>query len=122
MLFSSYVYVAHTNITTGLLIHERSKAYRTSDDMKKVFQYFKVLLAIFIHFVLLVVYVIAYRFLPSVVQPFLTAALTLLTFIFRKVLLSLTDVFPLEMAMLISSFWIENIADFFYTLAYPRYA
>jgi len=108
------------NHLIGLVIHERSKAYRTSDDLKKVLQFFKCVLTIFIHFVLLCVYVISYRYIPSEVQPALTAVLTLMTFVFRKILLSLTDVFPLEMAMLISSFWIENMADLFYTFAYPR--
>jgi hypothetical protein len=32
-------------------------------------------------------------------------------FIMRKVLLALTDMFPIEMAMLISSLWVTNLTD-----------
>jgi hypothetical protein len=113
------VFVCYATVFVGLIIHQRSKMYRTSDDFKKLLQYAKVLVAIFVHIVFLCGYVIAYRYVPSEAQPVLTFILTLATFIFRKILLSLTDVFPLEMAMLIASFWIENMADVFYTLAYP---
>lgn len=37
--------------------------------------------------------------------------MTIGVFIIRKVMLALTDVFPLDTAMLISGFWVENIYD-----------
>lgn len=53
------------------------------------------------------------------VQGMLTGLLSFITFIFKKVLLSLTDKYPIEIAMVISGLWIENLVDIFITLAYP---
>lgn len=45
--------------------------------------------------------------------------LAFITFIFKKVLLALTDNYPIEIAMVISGLWLENLLDIFITLAYP---
>src|SRR5690606_673303 len=74
---------------------------------------------IFFHFLGLVGYIIAYRYLPGAAQPFLTLGLIISVFILRKVLLAFTSIFPLPIAMLISSLWIENMSDMFQVLVYP---
>ena len=68
---------------------------------------------------MLIGYIIGYRYSPSGVQIGLTVTLQIVIFIYRKVLLALTKNFPIDIAMLISGFWIPNLADMFTTLAYP---
>ena len=52
-------------------------------------------------------------------QPLLNLILALSLFGFRRVVLSLTDLFPLEEAMLISGLWVQSMNDMFVALAYP---
>eukprot|EP00210_Caulerpa_lentillifera_P001378 g1326.t1 len=79
----------------------------------KILQYF----AMF--WIVLVGYIIANSSSDSSAQGFLTVALSIITFIFKKIFLGLTDHYPLEIAMVIAGLWLENIVDLFIALAYP---
>ncbi len=68
-------------------------------------------MTLFVHLSILVVYVISFREAPDDIQPVLTFALAIVTFINRKIVLGFTDPFPLELAMLISGFWVNNMSD-----------
>jgi len=111
--------ICYFTVFLNLYIHLKAKEEKTTNDLPALFQYAKIVLAIFVHIVVLTLYIIAFALVPSGFQPVLTFFLAIITFFFRKLLLSLTDVFPLEMAMLIASFWVENMDDMFQTLAYP---
>lgn len=52
------------------------------------------------------------RAVPHRPQNILPPARGIALFVFRKIVLSLTDAFPLDIAMLLSGFWCENIDDF----------
>ena len=79
----------------------------------------KILIYFLLFWMVLVGYIIANGSTDSRAQGFLTVALTIITFIFKKIFLSLTDSYPIEVGMVISGLWLENIVDLFITLAYP---
>ena len=79
----------------------------------------KILIYFLLFWMVLVGYIIANGSTTSRAQGFLTVALTIITFIFKKIFLSLTDSYPIEVGMVISGLWLENIVDLFITLAYP---
>ena len=83
--------------------------------------YLKVALVVFIHFLWLIAFIIGYREARwiAAVQPLLNFGMAIVVFIFKKILLHITDPFPLEPAMLISALWIQNLSDIFQALAYP---
>eukprot|EP01088_Endostelium_zonatum_P014982 TRINITY_DN3485_c0_g1_i1.p1 TRINITY_DN3485_c0_g1~~TRINITY_DN3485_c0_g1_i1.p1 ORF type:complete len:664 (+),score=134.96 TRINITY_DN3485_c0_g1_i1:109-2100(+) len=82
-------------------------------------RYGSIQVTLFIMFVMLIAYIIGYRYVPPGIQILLTIVLQMCIFIYRKSLLALTKSFPIDVAMLISGFWIPNLADMFTTLAYP---
>eukprot|EP01119_Soliformovum_irregulare_P023897 TRINITY_DN8443_c0_g1_i1.p1 TRINITY_DN8443_c0_g1~~TRINITY_DN8443_c0_g1_i1.p1 ORF type:complete len:576 (-),score=141.85 TRINITY_DN8443_c0_g1_i1:21-1706(-) len=103
------------------------RTYKTEEDKKMslikfnglFLRFVKILIAFFIFFLILVVYIYGYSFANGAAgQKLLPFAMTIGIFIFRKVMLSLTDPFPLEIAMFISGFWVENIYDMFQVMAY----
>ncbi|KAL6068271.1 L-cystine transporter [Balamuthia mandrillaris] len=100
----------------GLWVMERIISDKSVHGMVR---FFVVKMVILLNFVILACYVLAFREVSADIQPVLTATLAILPFILRKVLLSLTEPFPIEIAMLISGFWINNMNDMFQTLAYP---
>ncbi|KAL6075960.1 L-cystine transporter [Balamuthia mandrillaris] len=105
---------------TGVILYEYFFVQkRTKAQLAKSLNYLKIAIAIFIHIGILTSYIVAYREVPSSVQPALTFTLAIITFILRKTLLSFTDPYPLEIAMLIAALWAENMDDMFQTLAYP---
>lgn len=85
----------------------------------KLHTFIKILVYFAVFWIVLVGYIIANASSDSAAQGLLTAALTLLTFIFKKIFLSLTDDYPIEIAMVIAGLWLENIVDLFIALAYP---
>ncbi|ELR18807.1 uncharacterized protein ACA1_151090 [Acanthamoeba castellanii str. Neff] len=118
------IFICYAATFAGLLIHEfvkrcLGKRNRTPNYLRKIAQYGKVVFALFVHLLILTGYVIGYRYVSSTVQPILSFSLAISVFIMRKVLLALTDMFPIEMAMLISSLWVTNLTDMCQTLAFP---
>eukprot|EP01090_Pellita_catalonica_P014192 TRINITY_DN3558_c0_g1_i2.p1 TRINITY_DN3558_c0_g1~~TRINITY_DN3558_c0_g1_i2.p1 ORF type:complete len:390 (-),score=38.36 TRINITY_DN3558_c0_g1_i2:27-1196(-) len=103
----------------GLFINEFFRKDRGPSFGRAFLKYVLVAFFVYVHVLILTMYIITFREAPSFVQPFLTLTLAIVTFVFRKVLLSLTDDFPIEVAMLIAGLWIENMDDMFQTLAYP---
>lgn len=95
----------------GVLLVEWLRNNRGPKFLKAFFQYVKVAATVYFYVIILVAYVVGYAEVPSEVQPGLTLSLAIVTFIFRKILLSLTDKFPIEMAMLISGLWVANLND-----------
>jgi hypothetical protein len=67
----------------------------------------------------LAAYMIANAFSDSVGQGFITVALAVIGFIFKKILLQMADPINLETAMLVAGLWVENLGDVFVTLAFP---
>uniref|UniRef100_A0A7S1TE76 Transmembrane protein n=1 Tax=Compsopogon caeruleus TaxID=31354 RepID=A0A7S1TE76_9RHOD len=67
-------------------------------------------------------YTIAYREASPAGQGGLVIALAFLTFIVRRVSLSLYDPYPLDIATLVAGLWFQNISDLFQTLAFPQVA
>jgi hypothetical protein len=82
--------------------------------------YCKVMFFLLVFYALMVIYIIAFRFASSNLQFILPVCSGLTTFIFRKVFLTATEPFPLEPAMVISGFWVENIEDMFSVMVYPQ--
>lgn len=87
--------------------------------LSKLRTFEKILIYFALFWLVLLGYIIANGSIESSAQGLLTVALTVITFIFKKIFLSLTDSYPLEVAMVIAGLWLENIVDLFITLAYP---
>eukprot|EP01025_Chloroclados_australasicus_P015145 TRINITY_DN1720_c0_g3_i1.p1 TRINITY_DN1720_c0_g3~~TRINITY_DN1720_c0_g3_i1.p1 ORF type:complete len:591 (+),score=57.26 TRINITY_DN1720_c0_g3_i1:168-1940(+) len=68
---------------------------------------------------ILMLYIIMNDLVDSRYTGFFTFVLAIITFIGKKVLLAFTDKYPMEVAMVISGLWLENLEDLFVTLAYP---
>eukprot|EP00026_Physarum_polycephalum_P003647 Phypoly_transcript_03660.p1 GENE.Phypoly_transcript_03660~~Phypoly_transcript_03660.p1 ORF type:complete len:575 (+),score=70.62 Phypoly_transcript_03660:405-2129(+) len=86
---------------------------------KNFWQFVKVAVSFLVFFLILLLYMWAYQHVGSGLgQKLLPFGMTIGVFIVRKVILALTDDFPLDTAMLISGFWVENIYDMFQTMAY----
>ncbi|GMH37569.1 hypothetical protein BSKO_05442 [Bryopsis sp. KO-2023] len=82
-------------------------------------QFVKIMATFAIFWFILLGYIIANGEITSSFQGLLTAALAFITFIFKKILLAQTDTYPIEIAMVISGLWLENVVDIFIALAYP---
>eukprot|EP00050_Salpingoeca_kvevrii_P012741 m.24546 g.24546 ORF g.24546 m.24546 type:complete len:624 (-) comp4287_c0_seq1:139-2010(-) len=82
----------------------------------------KVVIAVSTYIIVLTIWVVTYRNSSGFGQALLAYLPLILVFIWKKILLSITDVFPLELAMLISGFWLENLDDIFQTLVFPSVA
>lgn len=79
----------------------------------------KILICFLTLWIILLAYILANATSSGVGQGFLTVALTIITFIYKKIFLAFTDVYPIEVAMVISGLWLENLVDLFIFLAYP---
>ncbi|CAD7700692.1 unnamed protein product [Ostreobium quekettii] len=85
-----------------------------------IYRQFVRIMATFVVFMLILwAYIIANTNTDGSGQGFYTVALAIITFIFKKVFLAMTDPYPIEIAMVISGLWLENLVDVFITLAYP---
>lgn len=83
------------------------------------FRRFMTLLILYIP--LLAGYVIAYREITSSLgQSMLSFALALVTFVYRRIMLSRLDPFPLDTSQLFAGFWVQNLADCTSILAFPQ--
>lgn len=80
----------------------------------------RVLIPLLFFLLILVGYVYVYDVATNEGQAWLVVGIAFLTFVFRRVELGLLDVFPLELSMLISGFWFQNLSDMLQTLAFPR--
>lgn len=82
------------------------------------FARFMLLLILYIPF--LVGFVIAYRETESLVQSLISFAFAFLTFVYRRIMLSRLDPFPLDASQLLSGFWVQNLSDCVTILAFPQ--
>ncbi|CAN8074274.1 unnamed protein product [Agarophyton chilense] len=68
-------------------------------------------------------YTIVYRETSSgTLQSFVAFMFTFVTFVYRRVMLSKLDPFPLEISQLLSGFWVQNLGDLTTILAFPQVA
>ena len=84
-------------------------------DMLK--RYVKIIFTVGLFVCILGVWIVFYKSATSRQQAYLPFVLFIVVFIFKKTLLSLTDPYPFEIAMLISGFWIENLFNTFQVCA-----
>lgn len=86
------------------------------------FARFMVLLILYIP--MLVGFVIAYRETTdsSTLQSFISFAFAFLTFIYRRIMLSRLDPFHLDVSQLVAGFWVQNLGDCTFILAFPQVA
>ncbi|KAH3757761.1 hypothetical protein Pelo_10438 [Pelomyxa schiedti] len=84
-----------------------------------ILQGFKVAMVLLAFLIVLIGYVWSFHFVQSTRQFILPFALAMFVFIFRKTVLSLTDRFSIETAMVISGLWVESLADMFRVMAIP---
>ncbi len=77
------------------------------------------IIIITIYVIMLTFWVILYREVGRKGRAILPFLLLLIVFIFKKVLLSATDTFPITIAMLIAGLWLENLDDVFQTVVFP---
>lgn len=88
-------------------------------QLHSFFRRFMVLLILYIP--LLSGFVIAYRNTDSSLgQAGLSFAFALATFIYRRIMLSRLDPFPLEYAQLYAGFWVQNLGDCTSVLSLPQ--
>eukprot|EP00168_Porphyra_purpurea_P001100 TRINITY_DN1140_c0_g1_i3.p1 TRINITY_DN1140_c0_g1~~TRINITY_DN1140_c0_g1_i3.p1 ORF type:complete len:587 (-),score=195.25 TRINITY_DN1140_c0_g1_i3:142-1791(-) len=91
------------------------------EERKKVWHFFlHFQVPLLFHISALTLYMIAYRSASAVVQGILVFALNLFTFIFRRIMLSLLDAYPLELTMLLSGLWIQSLADVVQAFSFPQ--
>ncbi|CAD7701521.1 unnamed protein product [Ostreobium quekettii] len=87
--------------------------------MKIYWSFVRLMMVFMIFWLLMLAYIIANANTESAGQGVLTFVLAIVTFIFKKILLAMTDVYPIEVAMVLSGLWLENLVDLFIVLAYP---
>lgn len=93
--------------------------YDLRDKLHSFFRRFMVLLILFLP--LLSAFVIAYRETESsLVQAALSFGFALVTFVYRRIMLSRLDPFPLESSQLYAGFWVQNLGDCTTILALPQ--
>ncbi|GAB0489727.1 hypothetical protein MMPV_000952 [Pyropia vietnamensis] len=91
------------------------------DERSNVWTFFtRFQLPLLFHITTLTLYMVVYRSAKPAVQGLLVFALNLFTFIFRRVMLSLLDPYPLELTMLLSGLWIQSLADMVQTFSFPQ--
>lgn len=92
------------------------------DLRQLVHSFFRRFMTLIILFVpILVGYIIAYREISSSIgQSGLSFAFTFVTFIYRRVMLSRLDPFPLDISQLLAGFWVQNMSDSALILAFPQ--
>lgn len=98
VLFLFVLYIA-----LKLSYPEQSKACDT------FFRRFVLLVALYVP--ILVAYLIAFRESGSILQSLLNFAIAFITFIYRRVMLSKLDPFPLDIAQLFAGLWVQNMYD-----------
>lgn len=74
-------------------------------------------MAVLLSFVIL--YIFAYRYSDSAGQTVLPLNLAVVTYLCKKAMLKVTEPFPLEQAMFVSGFVVENAEDMFSVMAFP---
>lgn len=99
-----------------------SMYFAYSDKREIVHSFFRrFMLLLILYIPLLVGYVIAYREITSsTLQSFIAFCLAFITFIYRRVMLSRLDPFPLEFSQLMAGFWVQNLSDTAAILAFPQ--
>lgn len=112
--------VAYSTAFIGAYLIEYFDSTKPPGWQTLFWKFLRIACANFVHLTALCVYVIFFREVPADVQPVLSLGLAIFTFINRKAILSFSDHFPLELGMLISGFWVNNMTDMFQTLAYPN--
>lgn len=91
------------------------------DERAKVWAFFTHFqLPLLFHITALTLYMVVYRSASALAQGVLVFALNLFTFIFRRIMLSLLDAYPLELTMLLSGLWIQSLADMVQTFSFPQ--
>eukprot|EP00177_Eucheuma_denticulatum_P007458 GFKZ01013576.1.p1 GENE.GFKZ01013576.1~~GFKZ01013576.1.p1 ORF type:complete len:570 (-),score=44.55 GFKZ01013576.1:1316-2857(-) len=92
------------------------------DLRKEVHSFFRrFMLLLILYIPLLSGFVIAYRETESsALQSFLSFAFAFITFIYRRVMLSRLDPFPLDLSQLLAGFWVQNLGDSTFILAFPQ--
>lgn len=115
--------IALTTCYLCLYLSMRLVAYADmSDKVDQFFRRFMLLLVLYIP--LLSAFVIAYREAnssgSSVAQSALSFTFTFATFIYRRIMLSRLDPYPLDAAQLFSGFWVQNLGDCTTILAFPQ--
>eukprot|EP01097_Dermamoeba_algensis_P004022 TRINITY_DN268_c0_g1_i1.p1 TRINITY_DN268_c0_g1~~TRINITY_DN268_c0_g1_i1.p1 ORF type:complete len:316 (+),score=49.09 TRINITY_DN268_c0_g1_i1:26-973(+) len=81
--------------------------------------YWRVIITFMLFVSILTLFIFAFRYGNSLAQRFLSPLLAFVIFIFKIVLLAITDELPLETQMLIAALWLENIEDVLQTIAFP---
>lgn len=69
---------------------------------------------------LLTGYIIAYREVSGVAQSALSFGFAFVIFVYRRIMLSRLDPFPLDMSQLLAGFWVQNLGDCTAILAFPQ--
>ncbi len=64
-------------------------------------------------------WVIAYREFGRKGRALLPFLLLIIVYIFKRMLLSASDGFPITIAILIAGLWVENLDDVFQTVVFP---
>lgn len=89
----------------------------------KLFQFTLRFMSLLVFFIaVLTGYVIAFRESrrQETVQRVLVFAMSFATFIYRRVMLSRLDQFPLNLSLILSGFWVQNLNDIFQVMAFPQ--
>lgn len=115
--------IALTTCYLSLYLSMRFVAYADmGDKVDQFFRRFMLLLVLYIP--LLSAFVIAYREAntsgSSTTQSALSFAFTFATFIYRRIMLSRLDPYPLDAAQLFAGFWVQNLGDCTTILAFPQ--
>lgn len=92
------------------------------DLRPKVHSFFRRFMSLLILYIpLLAGYVIAFRETDSgAAQSGLSFGFAFITFIYRRIMLSRLDPFPLEESQLFAGFWVQNLGDCTTILAFPQ--
>lgn len=89
-----------------------------SSEIDSFFRRFVFLIALYVP--ALVSFLIAYRESGSLLQTLLSLCLAFGTFIYRRIMLSRLDPFPLETAQLLAGLWVQNMSDVMLIFAFPQ--
>lgn len=96
-------------------------AYRDIRELVvSFFLRFMLLLVLFIP--ILTGFIISYRAAndSNAVQSLIAFLFTFVIFVYRRIMLSRLDPFPLEVSQLLSGFWVQNLGDSVTILAFPQ--
>lgn len=96
--------------------------YDLRTKLHAFFRRFILLLSLYIP--LLSGFVLAYRQTNTrpVAQSFISFIFAFITFIYRRIMLSKLDPFPLDVSQLLAGFWVQNLGDSTFVLAFPQVA